>query len=725
VINKEYLELFIDEAREYLLALNELLVKAKDGDENSVKEILRLIHSIKGNAAMLELNAISTLAHRVEDVLILIRDRRIKLDNTLINKLFMVVDLLSEALDVLEKNSKLSKEIERKLLDTASQFEKVLNTNTEEKVKKRLENDISSRAKEALEFIKKHKDKPINLPELGKVTKELTSAINKIMKVHEFKNKNAGDELFKLDYEERKKAALAVKRSLYLYKIILKFNVEQPLLTLRYFIALSKLGEIGDVIKSIPTGDEISKSKAKEVRILIAIKKLAELEDKLKEIPDLESYDVLKVDPEDIGITDDILRKVKEDETADKVRAIERILKEVEEREKVEDNSSYDASHKMEEVRVNVKSLDKLFNLVGELVLIKSRLSAIAARYDVPILKEILATFNRLVSELQDEVMRMRLVPLQYLFKMIPRYMSEIASKYGKEVDVLLEGGEIALDRKVLEELSQPIFTLIEVLIRDDIEKPEERIKKGKDKIATLHIRASKEGNFVIISIGSDGKGIDVDEVKRRVIELGLIPASVIEKMSNEEALSLVTIPGFSLRNGEYSGLDAVKKSIESLGGSLEIHTVLDSETKFLLKIPVSMATLRALFIKRALLIRLNDEVYAIPVSSVITTLKVNEENLEYLGGSKVIKYRNQIIPFHNLKEILGMPSKECERNYAVIVEKRGKLLALGVDEVLDQDDIVVKPLGKMLSGIKGISGATILGGRVCLILDIQSLIDD
>ena len=709
---KEYLQLFIDETREYLLTLNELLVKVREGDENSLKEVLRLIHSIKGNAAMLELNAISTLAHKVEDVLIMIRDGRIRLNNALISKLFRIVDLLSEALDALEKNGRLNEEIEKKLRDVTSQFEKVLSNSN----KRKLEEEISSRAEEALEFIKQHKGRLDDLPGLDKVTEELTSTISKITEARD--TESIGDELLKLGDEERRKAALAIKRGLHLYKIILKFNVEQPLMTLRYFIALSKLGEVGDIIKSVPSGDEISKSKTKEVKILMAIKKLAELEDKVKEIPDLESYNTLRVNPEDIGITEDVLKNVKGEGTDDKVMAIERILREVEERRETEGSNSYSASHKMEEVRVNVKSLDKLFNLVGELVLIKSRLSAVAARHDIPILKEVLATFSRLVSELQDEVMRMRLVPLQYLFKMIPRYVSETASKYGKEVDILLEGEEITLDRKVLEELSRPIFTLIEVLIRDDIEKPEERVKKGKDKIATLHIKASREGNYVIISVGSDGRGIDVDEVKKRAIELGLMPASVIEKMSNEEALLLVTMPGFSLKNGEFSGLDAVKKCVESLGGSLEIYTVLDAETKFLLKIPVSMATLRAL------LIRLNDEVYAIPMSSVITTLKVNEEDLEYLGGYRVIKYQNQVIPFHNLKEVLGMPNEKCERNYAVIVEKRGKLLALGVDEILDQDDIVVKPLGKILSGIRGISGATVLGGgKVCLILDIQSLV--
>ena len=739
MVEEEFLELFIDETRDYVSKLNELLVKVSKGDKEAIKEAFRLMHSIKGNAAMVGLTKISELAHKAEDVLAMVRDSKLSIDDKLMKELFNALDAISSALDSLEKSSKLSDDVETKLEEVASKLEGIKHKEEVDKLK--------SKADEALNFLRNFANKLDELRDVKEALTEISSSLGSVTEAMSKELTSEGTEgtkgeakvsnqlttsvsketkvgpdyskIYKLNDTELERAATAIKKGLQLYLVKLVFKDSSPMVVLRYFTALSKLGELGEIIKTVPSGNEISEVRAREVLVLMAIRKLSELDEKIKEIPDLESYDVSKVKPEDVGINEEILDTLSPTGEVDRLAALEDLLKKVEEgieeSKPVSEERGEGTSHKMEKVRVSVKSLDKLFNLVGELVLIKSRLTDIATKYDVPGLREALATFSRLVSELQDEVMRMRLVPLQYLYRTIPRLVTEFSSKYGKDVDVYLEGEDISLDRKVLEELANPLYTLIEVLIRDDIEKPEERAKKGKPNVATLQVRASREGNHVVITVESDGRGIDVEEVKRRAVELGLVPSSAIEKMSDDEALMLVTMPGFSLKNGAYSGLDAVKRSIESLGGSLEIYTTLDSETKFVIKIPVSMATLRAL------LIRLGNEVFAVPVSTVVTTIKVNSE--DFVGSLKVIKYQDSVIPLYDLMEFLGL-SDGSSRKYAVVVEKRGKLVALAVDEILGQDDVVVKPLGKVLASIKGISGATIIGGgKVCLILDVQSLI--
>jgi len=702
-IDKEYLDLFIGETKEYLDILSEIiskLSKLKEADKTALKlvdEAIRLMHSIKGNAAMIGLNTISLLAHKTEDVLTAIRKQELRIGKDVAQLLYEVVDKLNSIVTTLE----------------SEELENIEKTDISDVLRKleEVKNNLKKQPSKTLE-----EKKPASI-EAGE--KPLPSSVEEYVEAmgEESATQISSryiQELMKLSEMEKGKVTEALSRDLQIYRVILKFK-KTPMFVLRYFIALQKIGELGEIIKTIPSGPDASKAKIPYVFILAGIRKLQELEEILKEIPDLEHYEVSKIDPKELKVHIDKISSSK-DPSADKLSEIENLLKKVEEKDtKSKAPEKVHSTQKLEEVRVNVKTLDALFNMVGELVLVKSRLAAIISRYDIPDIKETLTTFERLVSELQDEVMRMRLVPLQYLFRSLPRYISEKAEKYSKEIDAYFEGGEIALDRKVLEDLAEPLFSLIEILIRDDIEQANERIRKGKPSVGTIKVSATREGNHVILTVESDGKGIDHEEVKRRAVELGLVPPSTIEKISKDEALMLMTLPGFSLKNGEYRGLDMVKKAIEALGGTLEIYSKIDLETKFILKIPVSMATLRALLVK------LNGIPYAIPITNVVTTAKL--ERKSDIGLANIIQYQDKILPVHDLSKLLNINGSR-EKRYAVIIERRGKLIALAVDEILGQEDIVVKPLSKLLARVKGLSGATILGdGKVCLILDPLSLI--
>ncbi|MCD6301344.1 MAG: chemotaxis protein CheA [Staphylothermus sp.] len=718
-VDKEFLEVFLDEASEFLDKLDYLLPKLEKEPENKevINEIFRIMHSLKGNAAVLGLSDLSETAHKTEDLLDLVRKEKLEVNKEIISALFDVVSFISSYINALsaDKKPELDKTSILEKLESllgsvnekSSGRSTVLGESVESYIKK-----LEDEARSALDFLREQ----IVSSDEGETSEKVEEERDMKHDGLEDKKENIEDaQLFVLNDVEKQRLAEAISKEYGLYVVTLKFR-DPSLLVIRYFQALQKFGEVGDVIKAVPSGNEIAKKSTDTIKVLIGVKKLGDLEDAIKELNDISSYDVNKVSLEDLGVNKD---ELKIQEPVDRLSELENIFKKIEEADEEQakpSESKADEAKKLEEVRVNVKSLDALFNLVGELVLIKSRLISIANQYDIQALKEALSTFERLVNELQNEIMQMRLVPLHYIFRRLPRIVSELSKKFNKDVDIYYEGGEIALDRKVLEELSVPLFKVVEILVRDDIEDSDTRIKKGKASIGTIRVHAFREGNRVIITVESDGKGLDPDEIAKRAVELGLIPPSSVEKMSNEEKLMLVTLPGFSLKNGELSGFDSIKHSVESIGGTLEIYSKMDTETRVTFKIPVSMATLRALLIK------LGDQLYAIPVSAVVTTMKVDSVNM--IGSVGVIKYQSKVITVYNLGEILGIPTRSTDKSYIVLIEKRGKLVGLQVDEILGQEDIVVKPLSKLLSNAKGFSGATILGdGKVCLIIDPISIL--
>jgi len=707
-IDKEFLEVFLDEASEFLDKLDYLLPRLEKEPENEevINEIFRIMHSLKGNAAIVGLSDLSEIAHKTEDLLDLVRKGKLKVNKEIISALFDVVSFISSYINALSAGKKpeldttsILKKFES-LVGGADETSLEIATAFGEEVKSHIKK-LEDEARSALEFLREQ----IHSSSIDEASE----------RVEEKKKTIEYTQLFVLNDIEKQRLAEAIAKEYSLYAVTLKFR-DPSLIVIRYFQALQKFGEVGDVIKAVPSGDEIVKKSTDTIKVLIGVKKLGDLEDAIKELNDVLSYDVNRVSLEDLGVNIDELRM---QEPVDRLSELENVFKKIEEfgeEQAKPSETKAEEAKKLEEVRVNVKSLDVLFNLVGELVLIKSRLLSIANQYDIQALKEALSTFERLVNELQNEIMQMRLVPLHYIFRRLPRIVSELSEKFNKDVDVYYEGGEIALDRKVLEELSVPLFKVVEILVRDDIEDSETRVRKGKSPIGTIRVYAFREGNRVIITVESDGKGLDPEEIAKRAVELGLIPPTSVEKMSNEEKLMLVTLPGFSLKNGELSGFDSIKHSVESIGGTLEIYSKMDAETRVTFKIPVSMATLRALLIK------LGEQVYAIPVSAVVTTMKVDSVNM--IGSVGVIKYQSKVITVYNLGEILGISTRSTDKSYIVLIEKRGKLIGLQVDEILGQEDIVVKPLSKLLSNAKRFSGATILGdGKVCLIIDPISIL--
>ena len=375
-------------------------------------------------------------------------------------------------------------------------------------------------------------------------------------------------------------------------------------------------------------------------------------------------------------------------------------------------------------IKVDVSHLDRLMNLVGELVITKGRLEQIAERLGDRELLETLSTLSRLLTELQDEIMEMRLTPVAEVFNKFPRMVRELARKMGKEVEFIIEGADIEVDRTILDKLGDVLVHLLRNAIDHGIEPPEEREKLGKPRTGRLELIAKRERSHVEIIVRDDGRGIDPEKIKKKAIEKGLITPEQAAEMSDEEAINLIFLPGFSTKDqvtdvsGRGVGMDVVKEVVKSLNGSIAVYSEVGKGTTFVLKLPVSMAIIQALLIK------VQDEVYAVPINNILESIEIKRENLKSIGGKEVIVLRGEIIPVIMLHELFGLPMPELEEFPALVVDLGAQKVAIGVDELLHKKDIVIKSLGKMLSHISGFAGATILGdGSVVLIIEINGLL--
>jgi len=379
---------------------------------------------------------------------------------------------------------------------------------------------------------------------------------------------------------------------------------------------------------------------------------------------------------------------------------------------------------KSESIRVNIEQLDTIMNLVGELVISKGRLIQIAQDYDIPELKEAVSIVDKCITSLQDEIMRLRMVKIEKIFSKFPRMVRDLARKLGKKVEFIIEGADTELDRTVLDEISDPLVHLVRNAVDHGIETPEERVKAGKSEVGRIVLSARREKNNIIIEIEDDGRGLDLEKIKKKAIEKGIITPAEAETMSEEEIKMLIFAPGFSTKDkvtevsGRGVGMDVVKTRVEKLGGNVKIYSEKGKGTKVVITLPPTVA------ITKALLIRVGDEDYAIPISSVVEVLYVTDENYKVLHGNPFLYVRNTLIPAFRLRELFNIKNGRVEREVGIIVEKEGEKVALIADAITDQLEIVIKPLTNFLAKVKGFSGITILGdGRVVPIIDVSSLL--
>jgi len=377
-------------------------------------------------------------------------------------------------------------------------------------------------------------------------------------------------------------------------------------------------------------------------------------------------------------------------------------------------------------IRIGIEKIQALQNLVEELSIAKMRLLQIASKHAIPELNEITATTHRLTSELLDRVMEMRMFPVAYIFDRFPRTVRDLSMKTGKEVDFEISGKEIELDRLVLDEINDAVMHLLRNAVGHGIEKPVDRKKAGKKDTGKVILSARREGNNVVISVEDDGRGMDIEEIKKTAVERKIITKEEASRMSDGDVYELLGASGLSTTkkitdvSGRGVGFDVVKSKVKSLGGSVRISTEKGRGTNVELRLPLTTAIIQSL------LVGVEKEIYAIPLDSVREIVAVGEKDLKTVEGKEMFGYREHVLPLLRLKSIFEVPgNKDKDRiGPVVVVERDEKLFGIMVDSLLGQQEIIVKPLEGMLKGRKEFAGATILGdGSVAFILDVGGLV--
>jgi len=382
----------------------------------------------------------------------------------------------------------------------------------------------------------------------------------------------------------------------------------------------------------------------------------------------------------------------------------------------------------LQTIKVSIEQLDELMNLIGELIVNKIQLLKISSRHKLDFLNTTLESIDRVTSELQDLVMRIRMVPLEQVFNRFPRLVRDIAKRRGKKVNFIMRGAEVKVNRTMLVEIGEPILHLLRNAVDHGIESPEIRKKNGKPEEGMVKLIAERKGNKVIITVEDDGAGIDPEKIKKKALEKGIISESEANAINTERLIDLIFLPGFSTAekvtetSGRGVGMDIVKTRIEALGGTVTLESSPGKGTKVTLTL--HDAPLKLTVVK-AILIKVSEQTYAIPLNLVLEVINIKREEIKKLVDGEAINIRGQIIPLFQLRELLGLPETKSDK-YTVLVIKRNPCnFGIIIDSIIDMREIVVRKPEGIIKRIKGISGATILeNGQVILILDPISLLD-
>lgn len=388
--------------------------------------------------------------------------------------------------------------------------------------------------------------------------------------------------------------------------------------------------------------------------------------------------------------------------------------------------SGLPAIEKITTVRVSIELLDNLFNLVGELIIVKNRIDNLLIDNQKKELKTAMSVLERIINTLQESVSAARMVPVDEIFQKFPRMVRDLAKDHGKQVDFVMMGRDIELDKAMLDAMGDPLIHLLRNAVDHGVESPEEREKFGKAKMGTIRLIAERAENHVMLHVEDDGCGINVARMKELAARKGFANAEDVQTLEDKDVYNLLFLPGFSSAekvsdvSGRGVGLDVVKTVTEKLSGTIEVATQKDRGTRFTLKLPLATA------IMQTLMVGVGEHVFAIPSDIVVETLEVKSAQIKEIQNDRVLILRQEVIPFIMLGKLMQIPVRESQENPVALIISRGdKLYGLGVDTVIDQMENIIKPFDPIAQQFKGFSGGTILGdGRVALLLDIPALLD-
>ena len=695
----QYLEIFIEETKEHLQSLNEHLLILEREPENveTINEIFRAAHSLKGMAGTMGYKRMQHLTHDMENLFSEIRNGKMKANAALVDVLFKGLDALETYLGNIQADSN---EGEDDNLDIINALNIILNEG--------LGNPV----------VVKNTD---------------TSKVSKASEAPEA-SQDAGNENMKFKYikiEDHEKMAIVKAGMLGLNVIGLTVYIQEycVLKGVRAFMVNHTLEEYGEIIKLNPSAQDLEDEKYDFEYSAFIITK--ETPDKIIKVA-MNVSEVKEVVAELIQLSEEDTVKytvaIKQDEAAS---AMPKSVKDAGSLKAGTAPTTKQSTKPVanRSVRVDIDKLDILMNLVSELIIAKNGLISISSASDIVMdtdFNEHIEYLERVTTNLHESVMKTRMVPIESVVNRFPRMIRDLSKKLEKEMELYMTGEETELDRTVIDEIGDPLMHLLRNAADHGLESNEDREKAGKNSVGSIYLDAYQDGNNVVIEVRDDGGGINTEKIKKKAIEKGNITEEQAQRMTDKDIIDILFQPSFSTAeqvtdvSGRGVGLDVVKTKIEALGGEIEAKTKLGEGSNFIIRLPLTLAIIQSL------MVIIGKEKYAIPLGSIQTVENILSNDVKSIQGKEVINLRGTVIPVVRLGNVLKCKETETTREelLIVIVKKGERLAGMVVDDLIGQQEIVIKSIGKYIKNHKIISGATILGnGEVALILDVNSLV--
>ncbi|WP_419392473.1 chemotaxis protein CheW [Cytobacillus praedii] len=679
----QYLEVFIEESKEHLQACNEQLLELEKNPENIaiVNEIFRSAHTLKGMSATMGYEDLAKLTHQMENVLDAIRNHKIKFNPEILDVVFLAVDDLEAMVQSIAEGG----DGKRDVSDAVGKL--LLIEKGESPVLAEAKTEVAAAVAEPLHAAKSQYD-------------EFEYTVLQ-------QSKEQGFETFEITVALREDCLLKAARVFMIFEILEK---------------------IGEVIKSNPAVDQLEEEQFDhEFTVTIVSKEMKDdIQKKLMKVSEVDKVDVNPISLEELRQFE--LEEAEITQTPEIETPAKEVEKNVDAPNKKEDkkttSSAKQTSNKT--IRVNIERLDILMNLFEELVIDRGRLEQISRDLNNQELHETVERMSRVTGDLQNIILNMRMVPVETVFNRFPRMVRQLARDLNKKINLEIIGAETELDRTVIDEIGDPLVHLIRNALDHGVETPEVRKANGKPEEGTVVLKAYHSGNHVFIEIEDDGAGISRDKVLAKALSKGIVTEQAAASMTDNQVYELILASGFSTAekisdvSGRGVGLDVVKSTIESLGGTISIESRLGQGSIFSIQLPLTLSIISVM------LTEIQNEKFAIPLSSIIETAIVNKAEILNAHNQRVIDFRGKVVPLLFLKDIFEVPVvTEDDEFYSVVIVRKGdKMAGLVVDSFIGQQEVVLKSLGNYLTNVFAISGATILGnGQVALIVDCNALI--
>ncbi|MBU5441785.1 chemotaxis protein CheA [Paenibacillus sp. MSJ-34] len=671
----QYLSMFIDESTEHLQSLNENMLQLENSPEDLgiVQIIFRSAHTLKGMSATMGFEDLASLTHQMENVLDLVRNGQLKMNSHIFDTLFKSLDALESMVQDITQGG-------------------------EGKA------DVS------------HIVAQLRAIESGDFEDSAASSNSG--------NHNASPEGVQLDQYQFSVLDQSIAAGNTVFYIEVTVREDCVLKGARAYMVFDCLERNGEVVKSNPSVQDLEQEKFDRSFSVYFISQVGQeqLQQSISQISEIEQVHIVSVDHETLNH----LNRQQEQKAELASAKREAAATSVKASESAPARTAGTAAA-TRTIRVDIERLDVLMNLFSELLIDRVRLEQLASEIKRTDLTETVEHMTRVSGDLQNIVLKLRMVPVDTVFNRFPRMVRDLAKSLDKKVDLVITGADTELDRTVIEEIGDPLVHLLRNSIDHGVEAISGRLAAGKPETGTIQLRAFHSGNHVFIEIEDDGQGINRDKVLQTALKNGVIGADEAKSMTDEQVYNLLFASGFSTADkvsdisGRGVGLDVVKSKIASLGGNVSIESTPGQGSKFSVQLPLTLSIISAM------LVGLGSEKYAIPLSSIVETMVIDHKQIRTVHGNQMIDYRQSIIPVISLAQVFDCPDSAVdseEESEVIVIRKGDRLAAFMVDEFIGQSEIVIKTMGKYLTNIYGISGATILGdGQVALIIDPNALV--